>query len=686
MEPRKFLQENPFFKLLSALMIGILAGLYVQQSLVVAISLGICSLFLFLCTHIFLRSIRYAGWSSYGALLTVVCLGNLLALRSKVENIPQHYLQKNISQHWVLMEVASFPETKEKSIKVLLKFCKYYQNSWQPTNGKLLTYLAIDSTSRQLHKGDLLFFKLTATDIPPPRNPGAFNFQQYCQRNGIFQSQYLPTRTYKVIPQKHVSLVETCQHYTKEIIKEKIPDPTLQSLASGIIIGLKTELDENIYAQFQHTGIIHILSVSGLHLGIVLLIFQFLFGLFPTKNKKAVFAQTVFILCIVWAFALITGFSAAVQRAAVMISIYLIGKTFNKKTSGLNLMFASAFILCCIKPSFIVDIGFQLSYLAIFGLIVFYQPFYRLLYCKNKWLDKLWQLSCASFAAQLATWPLILYHFGSFPVYFLLANPPAILLSFLILAGGIALFAIGWLPIIGNIIGSFIGFCCKCLLLITQFIDQLPYAHWENIYSTKWNLAINFLVIGMLAGIILFRLRIKWVALTVLFTILSFLHAHISLKTQQSAQRLIVYSIHKHVAVGFQDAGQLYLAADDSLLLQPSLLKYNVSSGLRSLGIKTMETVPIKGNRIAINGKSMLIWEKRMNYLTPIGSKKIDYIYLRKGVFLSVEQVKKHYQHATIILDAGISAFVTEKLTASLNAQNNPVVPLREKALIISNN
>lgn len=684
MEFRRFLQQHPFFKLYVSLLMGILLGFYIQSSLNVALSiLAICAI-LFVTAHFFLRSIRFAGWSSALGLMVIVGLGNFLTMRTHHKNIPNHYLQKNIHHQWVLAKVVSFPEPKEKSLKVLLQLQQHYQHKWLPVNGKLLAYIALDSNAHKIHKNDILFFKLTSSEIPSPQNPGAFDFKQYCSNNGIIESQYLAAKTYRIFPKKHVSFIEICSNYTKDIIQKNIQDSSRQALASGIIIGLKTKLDEHIYEQFQHAGIIHILSVSGLHLGIVLAIFQFVFGLFPSKNKKMLLAQTLFILIFIWIFALLTGFSAAVQRAAVMVTIYLVGKYINRKTSGLNLMFASAFILCCIQPSLIYDIGFQLSYLAIFGLIVFYPSFYKLMYFKNKWFDKLWQLSCVSFAAQLATWPLILYQFGSFPVYFLLANPPAIFLSFLILAGGIALFAIGWIPFFGTILGGFIGLCCNILIKVTASIDSLPYAHWENIYSTKWNLLLNFIIVFLLAIIVLFRMKIKWTILTAFLVIISFFHAGISLKKIQADKRLIVYSIPKHIAIGIQSGERLLVITDDSLITEPKLLKYNISNGMKALGVKHLKYETIHGNLLNVKEKKILIWEKRMNYLPAKNGNDIDYIYLRKGVFLQTNQLKSFYPNATVILDAGFSEFSTELISDSLRTQRMDVVALKKGAMMMT--
>ncbi|HJP64239.1 MAG TPA: ComEC/Rec2 family competence protein, partial [Mucilaginibacter sp.] len=181
---------------------------------------------------------------------------------------------------------------------------------------------------------------------------------------------------------------------------------------------------------------------------------------------------------------------------AVMISMVIIGRTYNRTISTLNILAISAFALLLYDPLFITDVGFQLSYLAVAGLIVFQPIVYKWLSFKNKWVERLWALCSVSIAAQVITFPLSAYYFHQFPVYFLISNLFIIIPSMIIMYAGIAYFLLGWIPVLGEIFGDILERSILIMDRVLAFVERTP---WSGI-SKIWFTTTEYL---LLYGIIL---------------------------------------------------------------------------------------------------------------------------------------------------------------------------------------
>lgn len=185
-----------------------------------------------------------------------------------------------------------------------------------------------------------------------------------------------------------------------EKLKKQMHDPNAIAVASTLILGYKADLSEDVLQAYSKTGTIHVLSVSGAHVAIIWALLAFMLN-FLNRFRHGRVIKAIIIIPIIWYYAMLTGFSPAVCRAAVMISTVIIGKTYNRYINNLNILAISAFILLLYNPLLITDVGFQLSYLAVAGLVVLQPVVYEWLTFSNKWIDKLWALCSVSIAAQV---------------------------------------------------------------------------------------------------------------------------------------------------------------------------------------------------------------------------------------------------------------------------------------------
>jgi competence protein ComEC len=223
------------------------------------------------------------------------------------------------------------------------------------------------------------------------------------------------------------------------------------------LIGYREDLDKSLVQSYANTGVVHIIAISGLHLG--MLYGLLLLVLKPLKKlKMPSWCQLSIVLAGLWMFSFIAGASPSVLRSAVMFSVIAVGNAAKKKANIYNTLSASAFLLLWINPFFLWDPGFQLSYAAVLSIAIFQKPITGLIETGNKILDATWSLVSISFAAQILTTPISLLQFHQQPLLFLFANAVAVPLSGIVLYGEILLLLVSNIHILANGTGYF-GVC-----------------------------------------------------------------------------------------------------------------------------------------------------------------------------------------------------------------------------------
>jgi competence protein ComEC len=259
--------------------------------------------------------------------------------------------------------------------------------------------------------------------------------------------------------------------YLNSALKENLTGNDL-AIAQALILGDKSLLDTETKNAFTNTGAMHVLAVSGMHIGLILYLFLAVFGFFPRLLSKR--QATIVIVIFLWIYALITGFSASVIRAVLMFTILALSQISSRQHDSMNTLFFSAFILLLLNPLYILDIGFQLSYLAMIGIFLFYQKIEALIQVKTIVFRELWQGTALGFAAQLMTTGISLFYFHQFPNYFVLSNLGLMFFSSIIMGLGFFLFVVKYVPILSQFIGILLGFSVYAMYWIVQKIEEIP--------------------------------------------------------------------------------------------------------------------------------------------------------------------------------------------------------------------
>jgi competence protein ComEC len=333
----------------------------------------------------------------------------------------------------VLLNITEGPKQGKASNRYLARVFRADSQPFEPIG---TSYVYIKKTdSSNIMPGDVLLSLSIPQALKKNANPGAFDFFTYSKRNGIAFTMMLEPSQFIKMVQANVNSkgwIYTIREKILTIIKKHIKSKQNAGLAEAMLIGYREDLDKELLNAYTNTGVVHIIAISGLHLGLIFMLMDLLIRSMAGR-KRAAWAGLFISLPLLWSFAILTGSSASVIRSAIMFSFIIVGKAIGRKSNGMNSLLGSAFIMLLWNPDLRFDLGFQLSYAAVASILLFDQKIKKLVFFKNKSALYLWSMVSITLAAQVLTTPLVIAHFHRFPTLFLFTNLVAVPLSSLVL-------------------------------------------------------------------------------------------------------------------------------------------------------------------------------------------------------------------------------------------------------------
>ncbi len=496
-------QSIPFLRLLIPFSAGLLIAYHFDVSEAVLQKIAFVSLLAILLLY-FVPAVQKIKWIAIGGIAIQILLMVLGIAMYKLQDLRNQEAWIGYRYHKNDTIIATIQEPlvqKRKTWKALASIIAVkHQGNWMNAKSNLLIYIKNDSLSSTLETGDEIKFQEPLQKITNDFNAGSFDFVRYCHFQQIYFQVYLPNAA--IVPYKKNSpsftyyLYETRNRILK-VIKKAIPDKSEQSVAEALLIGYKEDLDRSLVQSYSNTGVVHIIAISGLHLAMIygLLIYV----LQPIGNKKwNNYFRTMIILSILWGFSFITGGAAAILRSAVGFSFLLISKSLGYKNYTLNTLAASAFFLLLYNPFLLWDIGFQLSYTAVLGIVLFSGYIEHWFNFKNKLLQFIWQLNSITIAAQVLTLPIILYQFHQFPNLFLFTNFLVVPLSGIILYAELLILLVSPIPILLKWMGALTGYLITQMNNIIERTNRIPFALTRNISINLSETILLYLLITAL--------------------------------------------------------------------------------------------------------------------------------------------------------------------------------------------
>ena len=360
----------------------------------------------------------------------------------------------------------------------------------------LLNVRKDDSTSNGLKVGDRLYTTISVSEIKSPKNLHEFDYKKYLEKQGVYGQMYLETHEFlklKEVP----SIKKWIEDVRSEIqLSLQVAGFSGESYAvmNALLLGQRQEISKELLDRYSKAGAIHILAISGLHVGILLWILLFFFK--PVERiKNGRFVKLILIVLCLWFFALIAGMSASVVRAVTMFTAVAFGQALQRRNSIEYSLIFSMFLLLLLKPLFLFDVGFQLSYLAVFG-IIWMQPRIANLWSPQLFITrKLWVLTTVSLSAQLAVLPLSLYYFHQFPGLFIVSNLVIVPFLGIILASGFFVIILSLFSILPNVIVVVYEYIIVGMNSFVQFISEQEAFLFSDISFSLLKMLASYLLL-----------------------------------------------------------------------------------------------------------------------------------------------------------------------------------------------
>ena len=633
-------KKAPFLRLVLPLIAGIILEFYFTfqiRSIVIVFSVLISAYIFF---RILPLAYRFKLQVFPGIIVTLFMInaGFFITWQKNIRNHANWYGKYYDSASFIIATISEPPVEKNKSYKALGAVGAIIKNNLiYPAKGNLLLYFAKDSSQNNPEYGDKIIIRKELTEIKNSGNPAAFNYERYCAFQQIFHQCYLKKGDWVLLKSKEVTASRTIIFKTRQIIinvlDTYISGNDEAALAKALLIGYKVDLDKDLVQAYSNTGVVHLIAISGLHLALIYALLVWLTGKIPFIKRSKIIRLILILFCL-WFFSLLTGGSASVLRSAVMFSFIATGMAFNKSSSIYNSLASSAFALLCYDPFMLWDVGFQLSYFAVSGIVIAQRYIYDWFYFSNKLLNETWKLAAVSLSAQIFTLPVCIYYFHQLPVMFLLSNIIAIPLSTVALWGCIILVFISPLHVVALYLGKAITVSIWLLNHTVLLINALPFSLWDGISLTVsgtillYMVFIFFLYWLIKKNMIAFKFGV--LSALILTGMISFEKWHFS-----HQKKIIVYNVPSHKAIDFVSGNSYHFVGDDDLVTGGLLQNFHLKPGRISLMLNNKENNTINlyqhNNFYQFHNKRILIIDSTVVYIPAAKKMYVDYIIISKN-------------------------------------------------------
>ncbi len=677
-----FLSQIPFIRILLPFLIGIGFWLIGKQNAPPLICVTCVYIACAAIYFLLIRKTQTATKFLFGLTVQVFLFfsGWLLCNYANEKQNPinyTHFLTDNIASYSGYISEIPIEKTKSVKAEITLQQIKL-KDKWQNTCGKIIIYFEKTDKTKTLEIGNSIAFKGQLQEIQNPLNPHEFDYQSYLRLRNIYHSVYLKEENWTTYNnEKTFSLVSLSQKIRKQLLdtyRASGLEQTEFAMVAALVLGYDDEIDRPLMNAYSHTGTLHVLSVSGLHVGIIYLLLGYMLS-FLNRNKTTTWIKVFIIIAVLWFFVLLSGFSAPAVRAAFMFSLILLGKTLFEHVETANIVLVSAFFSLCINPFWLADVGFQLSYIAVLGIIYLYPFFYNMFIFSWAFADKIWALCAVSMAAQLATLPITLYYFHQFPALFLITNLVVIPISIVVMYGGILLLLFSKITFIANILVWVTAILIKTMNACALFFDSVPFCVIDGIHLSLVNVILLYVLI-LLVFISIeqksFKVLMSSFVLAVIIVCVSICF---DLQTKTNKE-LVIYQSDKTNALAVF-LGNKYTQVSDTIpddRLQSAIRENKIYHD-----VVFENNVQLTNTSLILVNHKKILFSKNVNLLTEnfIGAVKPDYIWLAGSSIKKIEMPKFICDQKNVI----ISGKVWNK--KNFDCINNSYLTIKQGAFVL---
>lgn len=646
----------PFIRITIAFIAGIVLGHYWLLP-IIALKIGMVIGLIFLIGFYFLpTSIKFRyNWIG-GSLVHIVFIGSGWALLQLNQQKP--VLPNNAPLIVSITDPLSNSKQSLKTIGVIGKT-------------KLALYFKKDSIASSIKIGTQIMLIKKPDTINSIHNPGGFDYKAYAATQQIYYQCYLTNNDYRIISTVSPSYINrvlaSVQQYALNTIQRFIQGAKEKSIAEALLIGYKKNLDPELLQAYSNTGVVHIIAISGMHLGMIYGLLLFL--LKPlSKTRIGNWLRLIIMLLVIWTFTLVTGAAASILRSAIMFSFIIAGQPYRKKTPIYNSIAASAFCILYFNPLQLWDIGFQLSYAAVISIVAFSKTIRNWFFLENKLLRSCWELTSVTIAAQIGTIPLLLFYFHQFPNLFIFSNFIVVPLSGIILYMEIILVAIVPIKVFAIYIGELTSFLIRSMNKVIENTARIPFAVTHDIQINLLQTILLYAFILLIAFGLLKKNKPSIYIALFCFIICCAIHANDKIKAA-SQYKLMVYYLPKKSAVDVFTGTKHQFIGDPTIdqnqiaiknYLSPTRILYRANTAAIHSTISTQQgigSIPI----IVGPKKRVLMVNAAFNLPSYLANHPIDLIILSGNPLISLENLSVYFNCTQFVFDCSNTMWKIEQ-------------------------
>ena len=496
-------------KLCICLIIGIIISQVVSFTLIEVICLTLVPLLLlYISLVISKKQFIKTTWFGVLAYLTTISIGLLITVLQDEKKHKSHFTHLNALQ---LKTPALLQFRIRQGLKSNLYYDKYIVDiiaiNQTKVSGKSLLHIKKDSLNKPLNIDNIFLTNTIFNTLKPPLNPGQFDYKHYLEKQHIYGQLVLKRNELLQLKHQRKSVRGQANRIRKYIHKSlmKYHFKTEElAIINALILGQRQDISREIYTHYTNAGAIHILAVSGLHIGILLLILNTL--LKPIELfKHGKLIKMISLIILLWLYAILAGVSASIVRATTMFTIVAIGMHLQRPSNIYNTLAVSIFLILIFKPLFLFDVGFQLSYAAVFSIITIQPLLYTIIKPKFWIIDKLWQILTVTLAAQLGILPISLFYFHQFSGLFWLSNLVVIPFLGIILLGGLITITLAILQILPQGVATSFGLVIHFMNSFFEWVSSHDQFLIKDISFNVYHLIIAYISLIILVQYCIYK-------------------------------------------------------------------------------------------------------------------------------------------------------------------------------------
>ena len=631
--------------------------------------------------------------SGFTGLVIVAFLFGWVAKLNIEINTPHHW--RNTPHEIIAFEgrINSPPLEKVKTRRYTVELLSVSNgDTTTKSSGQIHLYTKKDSTDLtslqrdgSLKYGDIIHVLARPSAIPAPTNPEEFDYSSYIARQQINGQCFVNSQKIRLTGNapKHdvMALALNLREKFSEMITAYIKNEQTKSIALALLIGRKDFLSDELKTAYSSAGAMHVLAVSGLHVGILYMVL--LTALRPLKKRRlGKIIIAIVSISIIWMYTLVTGMSPSVLRAAVMFTVMATSETMNRDNNIYNSLGIAAFILLLWDPNLLFSVGFQLSFLALTGIIYLQPKIYSLLYTPNFILNKIWEITAVSIAAQLATLPLTIYYFHQFPTYFFLSNLVVIPGAGIIMFMGIAMLILGLIhDQTGSLIGYMLDHTIQLMNYLVTSMEKLPGSLITWLYIDSIQVILIYLsMVIVLIG--LFHRNSFYLGISVTLILSAITWGSFKKWDQSGTSEMVIYDLYTTTAIDQINGNQASLFVSAIKQVDSSLLKFQIDPYRRAKGLNSFDEDIREFKEMRLNAglKAAIISNTRVitldsllsgiNIKSPI---ETDILIINNQSVKSIKWLHAHFKYSQLIIGSQNSFYYSNWLKKKLSYEGKDV-------------